>query len=280
MNPSAELTAEEQTGVLADLYSARAEAYDSLWSPVIRPAGQRLLNRFPLAEAMHVIDVGTGAGALLPSIRKAAPKARILGVDRSEGMLRLAKKKHAGPLALMDAQKLELSANQFDVAVIAFVLFHLPRPERCIDEVNRVLRPGGAVGTVTWSAQRLPAASAVWDEELRAAGATIVELPAVENRSCCDSRAKVTALLNRGGFMAIKAWTEPVMNRWQPEDHFEYQVRSSWREELQSLPRRKRLDCVSRVQNRLAGLSKDQYMFRGTVVMATAVKPDHRAGKH
>jgi ubiquinone/menaquinone biosynthesis C-methylase UbiE len=280
MKPSAELTAEEQTGVLADLYSARAHAYDSLWSPVIRPVGQRLLDRLPLTEATDVIDVGTGAGALLPSIRKAAPKARILGVDRSEGMLQLAKKKHAGPLLLMDAQRLELSADQFDVAVIAFVLFHLPHPERCIDEVNRVLRSGGAIGTVTWGAQHLPAASAVWDEELRASAARIVELPAVENKSCCDSRPKVIALLKRGGFRSIRAWTEPVQHGWRPEDHFEYQVHSSWREELESLPGGQREDCLSRVRNRLAVLSKDQYIFRGTVVMATAVKAGHPAGSH
>ena len=61
------------------------------------------------------------------------------------------------------------------------------------------------------------------------------QLPAVENRSCCDSWAKVTALLKRGGFSAMKVWTEQVMNRWRPEDHFEYQVHSSWREELESL---------------------------------------------
>lgn len=280
MKPSAELTAEEQTGVLADLYSVRANAYDSLWSPVILPLGQRLLDRLPLAEATDVIDVGTGAGALLPSIRKAAPKARILGVDRSAGMLRLAKKKHGGPLLLMDAQKLELSTSQFDVAVIAFVLFHLPHPERCIDEVNRVLRPGGAVGTVTWGAQHSSAASGIWDEELRAAGARIVELPAVENMSCCDSRPKVSALLKRGGFRSIRVWTEPVQHRWRPKDHFEYQVHSSWREELESLPRGKRQDCLSRVRSRLAGLGKDQYVFRGTVVMATAVKANHPAGIH
>jgi ubiquinone/menaquinone biosynthesis C-methylase UbiE len=278
MKPTAELTAEEQTGVLADLYSARAHAYDSLWSPVIRPLGQRLLDRLPLTEATDVIDVGTGAGALLPSIRNAAPKARILGVDRSEGMLRLAKKKHEGPLLLMDAQKLELSADQFDVAIVAFVLFHLPHPERCIDEVNRVLRPGGSVGTVTWGAQHRPMASGVWDEELRAAGARIVELPAVENMSCCDSRPKVTSLLKRSGFRSIRVWTEPVQHGWRPEDHYEYQVHSSWREELESLPRGKRQDCLSRVRNRLARLGKDQYIFRGTVVLATAVKAAHPGG--
>jgi len=89
----AELTAEEQTAILAERYSQRAEAYDKFWSPVIRPAGERLVSQLPLGSASSIIDVGTGTGALLPAIARAALSATILGVDRSEGMLRLARKK-------------------------------------------------------------------------------------------------------------------------------------------------------------------------------------------
>ena len=90
-------------------------------------------------------------------------------------MLRLAKQKHSGSLALMDVQNLALAANRFDAAVVAFVLFHVPSPERCLSEVNRVLKPAGTVGTVTWGAERVPMANAVWDEELEAAGPVQVD---------------------------------------------------------------------------------------------------------
>src|SRR5437764_1452989 len=99
-----DLTADEQTAILAERYSLRAEAYDSLWSPVIRPFGERLLSHLPFSGAAQIIDVGTGAGALLPLIQEASPGATVLGVDNSEGMLRLAKERHPGPLALMDIQ--------------------------------------------------------------------------------------------------------------------------------------------------------------------------------
>src|SRR5438477_25164 len=111
-----------------------------------------------------VVDIGTGAGALLPAIKRAAPSAVIVGVDRSQGMLRLAKDKHSGPLALMDVQNLALPANRFQVAVVAFVLFHLPYPEQCLAEVNRVLQRKGAVGTVTWGSENMPPANAIWDD--------------------------------------------------------------------------------------------------------------------
>ncbi|HYT11207.1 MAG TPA: methyltransferase domain-containing protein [Candidatus Nitrosopolaris sp.] len=277
----ADLTAGQQTAMLANRYSQRAQAYDGLWSPVIRPVGERLIARLPLtAETSHVIDVGTGAGALLPAIQLAAPSAVVVGIDRSQGMLRLAKERHSCPLALMDVQRLALPANRFEVAIVAFVLFHLPSPEQCLAEVNRVLQPGGSLGTITWGPETEPPASAIWDDELQAAGARVIQLPAVDNRACCDSTQKMTTLLEQAGFVSIKVWTESIEHRWRPEDHFDYQLRMNSRLRLQSLDVQDRESCINRVRDRLSGADREQYVYRGEVLMATAVKADHPAQNH
>lgn len=278
MNRPEGLTAEEQTTALAQRYSQRAEAYDHFWSPVIRPVAESLLGHLPLSNAMEVVDVGTGTGALLPSIQQAAPLARILGIDRSEGMLRLARARHAGPLVQMDVQKLGLRAGVFDAALVAFVLFHLPRPEWCVHEIHRVLKPGGVIGTVTWGVDDVPAANAVWDEELQAAGATVLELPATDNRSCCDSLEKMTTLLEHAGFVSIKVWRESLEHHWHPDDYFEYHIRSTSRLRLQSLSVEDRETCLDRVRQRLASRDDEQYVYRGEVVMATARKANHAGG--
>jgi ubiquinone/menaquinone biosynthesis C-methylase UbiE len=268
----AELSADEQTAILADRYSQRADAYDQLWSPVIRPPGELLISQLSLRAAKSIIDVGTGAGALLPAIRRAAPNATILGVDRSDGMLRLARQKHAGSLALMDVQNLALAANRFDAAVVAFVLFHVPSPERCLSEVNRVLKPAGTVGTVTWGAERVPMANAVWDEELEATGARVLELPATDNRACCDNAHKVTLLLKQAGFGVTRVWSESIEYRWRPEDYFEHQTRSTSRLRLLSLDEGDREACLHRIRERLAGAGAEDYVYSGEVVMAIAQK--------
>lgn len=274
MKPPEKLTAEAQTAILAERYSQRAEAYDQLWSPVIRPVGEHLIRQLPLKAASSIIDVGTGAGALLPAIRRAAPSATILGVDRSDGMLRLAREKHSGSLAVMDVQKLALPSNRFDVAVVAFVLFHVPSPDRCLSEVNRVLKPGGTVGTVTWGAERIPMANAVWDEELKAAGAHFLELPATDNRACCDDAGKVTELFEQTSFIVTRVWSESIEYRWRPEDHFDYQMRSTSRLRLQSLDEGDREACLGRIRKRLSGSDDEQYVYSGEVVMAIAHKAD------
>lgn len=272
----AELTEDEQSAILAERYSQRADAYDQLWSPVIRPAGELLIKQLSLTAARSIIDVGTGAGALLPAIRRAAPNATILGVDRSDGMLRLAKQKQSDSLALMDVQNLALIANRFDVAVVAFVLFHLPNPDRCLSEINRVLKPGGTAGTVTWGPERIPMANAVWDEELEAAGAHVLELPATDNRPCCDNAEKMTALFEQTGFAVARVWSESIEYRWRPEDYFDYQMRSTSRLRLLSLDEGDREACLRRIRKRLTGSSDEQHVYSGEVVMAIAHKADRR----
>src|SRR5260370_9384543 len=124
----ADLSADEQTAILADRYSQRADAYDQLWSPVIRPPGELLISQLSLSAAKRIIDVGTGAGALLPAIRRAAPNATVLGIDRSAGMLRLARHTHSGPLALLYLQNLALPANRFHTPLVPFVCCHRTTP--------------------------------------------------------------------------------------------------------------------------------------------------------
>jgi ubiquinone/menaquinone biosynthesis C-methylase UbiE len=264
--------AEEQVRVLAGLYSHQADAYDRLWSLVIRPIGERLLRRLPLSAAASILDVGTGVRALLPAIRGASLEAVVVGVDRSPGMLALARLKHPGPLALMDAQRLALRDGWFEAAVAAFVLFHLREPRRCLEELARVLRPGGAAGTVTWSREEAPPARAIWDEELAAAGAAAIEMPATDNTSSLDSVDKVLALLEVAGFVDCQVWTEPVEHRWPARDHFGWHLGGNSGVRLRSLEPARRQACLERISARLERLGGDSYTFGGEVVLATAMR--------
>jgi hypothetical protein len=104
---------------LARLYSASAREYAELWAPVLRPTSERLIAAMPLAGASTVLDLGTGT--LLPGLRAAAPKGRVIGVDRSIGMLREARAREASaPLAAMDLAELGIRESIADAALLAF----------------------------------------------------------------------------------------------------------------------------------------------------------------
>ena len=111
---------------VATNYSASATGYAEFWSPVIRPAGRRLLDTLPWDGASRVLDIGTGTGALIPDILRLAPAACVIGTDPSLGMLARARGTPV-PLVAMDAMALGLRAGSFDVAVLAFVLFQCSR---------------------------------------------------------------------------------------------------------------------------------------------------------
>lgn len=128
------------------------------------------------------------------------------------------------------------------------------------------------MGTVTWGDERIPMANAVWDEELEAAGAHILALPATDNRACCDNAEKVTALLERAGFILTRVWSESIEYRWRPEDYFEYQMRSTSRLRLLSLDQADHDASLGRIRKRLSGFDDEHYAYSGEVVMAMARK--------
>ena len=94
-----------------------------------------------------VLEVGVGTGLALPHY---APDKRVTGIDLSEEMLALARKRAQGlglsnveALRQMDAEATEFEAARFDVAVAMFVASVVPNPRRLLAEMRRLVRPGG-----------------------------------------------------------------------------------------------------------------------------------------
>jgi ubiquinone/menaquinone biosynthesis C-methylase UbiE len=126
---------------IARHYSSEAEAYRDLWAPVLVDLARWLLDELPLEHARRVLDLGCGVGALLPHLHKVAPRALIVGLDRTEAMVALGPQD--SPLLVGDAAELPFADGSFDAVVMAFMLFHLPRPIAGLAEAWRVLKPAG-----------------------------------------------------------------------------------------------------------------------------------------
>jgi SAM-dependent methyltransferase len=186
-------------------YNERASAYEQLWSAVLRPASQQLLDRMPLRHARRVLDLGSGTGALLPSLARNAPDATVVAADRTEGMLRQTPASY--PRLVMDAHALPFRAAAFDAAVLAFMVQHLVEPPRAFAEVHRVLAPDGHIGIAMWGEQHDAPAMRIWNEELDRVGAP--PAPAIVEQSVpVDTADGVTDLLRGAGFSDVVV--EPV----------------------------------------------------------------------
>jgi SAM-dependent methyltransferase len=255
---------------LAQNYSGAADGYAKFWSPVICPVGRRLLDALPFDRASRILDVGTGTGALIPDIRERAPRARIVGVDRSFGMLARAARTGVD-LAMMDAARLGLRTDAFDVAVMAFVLFHIPEPLTALAELRRVLRRRGALGIVTWAEETSPRAGEVWEEELAACGACDPSPMPPRRHDLMNTSEKVTELLRTAAFVPIRVWIERIEHHWDVTRFMALHTRfGETKRKLETLHPGARDTLLVRISERMARLGPADFLYRGSAICAVA----------
>lgn len=97
--------------------------------------------------ARDILEVGSGLGILATEVARAAPNARVIGLEASAEQLARAPRAGGAPPNLSfvqaDAHALPFEDAAFDVVYCRFVLEHVADPARVLREMRRVLRPGG-----------------------------------------------------------------------------------------------------------------------------------------
>jgi len=97
----------------------------------------------------RILDIATGTGDLAIAALKLHPDS-VVGVDISEGMIRVGKQKIIArgcqdiiSLQTADSEDLPFEDNQFDAITVAFGVRNFESPKRGLKEMQRVLKPGG-----------------------------------------------------------------------------------------------------------------------------------------
>jgi len=254
---------------LAQRYSSDAELYDEVWSPVIRPAGEALVAAMKLGDASRIVDAGAGAGALAEAMRSAAPRATVLGLDLSPGMLEIATTRRGVLGVLGDAMRLPVATSTVDAVVLAYVLFHLPVPEAALSEAVRVLRPNGVVGLITWMSEGTIAAGGLLDAALDDIGAPAA--PWSGEHQGLDSHEAVRARLHKTGLTPTAMWTEAIEHQYTIEGYWRLRVsggNSAWR--LRQLDDADRSAVLARVRREFERLTPAALHYCGEVIVTVA----------
>ena len=101
---------------------------------------------FAGANGLKVLEIGCGLGT--DGAQFAAAGAEYTGVDLTEAAVELARQRFAisglrGTFQIADAENLEFDSDTFDLVYSHGVLHRTPDTRRAVNEVWRVLRPGG-----------------------------------------------------------------------------------------------------------------------------------------
>lgn len=116
---------------------------------------ERLLDGIAPLAGRRVLELGAGTGELAARLAEAVgPDGSVLATDAARGMVDLLDKRLAAvpnaEAAELDAEQIGLPAAAFDVVVFRMGLMLVPEPERALDGIRRVLRPGGTFTTAVW----------------------------------------------------------------------------------------------------------------------------------
>ena len=135
-----------------DFFDRHAGTWDSQAREDLGPRLARVAAHADLRPGQRVLDVGTGTGVLIPHILEVVgPSGRVLALDISSEMLAAAKAKGLPgkgfpqnvKFVQADMEAAPLRDETFDRVICNAAFPHLPDRRKALDEMLRVLRPGG-----------------------------------------------------------------------------------------------------------------------------------------
>ncbi len=133
-------------------YSAAAKDYDEQWSFYVDGTTRATMSRLEIAPTASVLDVGCGTGELLVRLAAKYPNARLSGLDPVPEMLAVGRTKLSENVDLRAgwANELPWPDGAFDVVVSCNMFHYITHPVAAVQEMERVLRPGGRFVITDW----------------------------------------------------------------------------------------------------------------------------------
>jgi demethylmenaquinone methyltransferase/2-methoxy-6-polyprenyl-1,4-benzoquinol methylase len=159
----------------------------------------------------RILDLAAGTGT--SSAALAASGAHVVAADFSEGMLEVGRRRHAGNSRIefvhADATDLPFDDDSFDAVTISFGLRNVVEPKKGLDELLRVLKPGGRIVICEFSTPPVPLVRRGYDLYMKTVAPALTKL--------VSSNASAYEYLNE----SIQAWPDQAtLSSWLREAGF------------------------------------------------------------
>jgi ubiquinone/menaquinone biosynthesis C-methylase UbiE len=213
-----------ELGDRSSLFQAESvpDAYERyVAAALFEPWAELLLDTVVVGEGAEVLDVASGTGVVArAALRRVGASGRIVASDFSPAMLArsAAVELPAGsaPLEFVEASAdaLPFTDGAFDVVLCQQGLQFFPQQQAAVDEMRRVLRPGGVAGIAVWAHGHPLEPFGVYCEELVAVGAQPPFPRAFEPDTYTMSLEAVRSLVDAAGFGSVTASVVELEVSW------------------------------------------------------------------
>lgn len=166
-----ELSKKEQVANMFDKIAFRYDFLNRFLSAGIDVSWRRkAIKELKSLKPQLVLDVATGTGDVAILTHKILKPAKVTGIDISEGMLELGRKKveklqlqKSIELLKGDSERIDFDDSSFDAITVAFGVRNYQNLEQGLKEMLRVLRPGGKLVVLEFSKPKQAAFKALYN---------------------------------------------------------------------------------------------------------------------
>jgi SAM-dependent methyltransferase len=255
---------------VAARYGSAARAYRRYWAPAMIALSRPMVEMMPVEAGDRIADLGCGVGAI--GIRL-TPRARVIGLDVAEGMLRRAPSELARVAG--DMARLPFGDESLDGAFSTFALQHTAHVGAVFRDAARALRPGGFMATATWGTDHDEQGGAydVLEELFRRHRIPPDDSSLKTWHSRVDEPPKLRRYARAAGLVVERAWAERGSYRWTRPGFLGWATTMGpYGRRLLQAPEQLRARVVSDLRNDLEPLGDDAFLWTPEVVCLVALK--------